>query len=85
MLQGEHSPFLYEGKNYLLSIPSAFDFLENVEPLASWLPTSLVGNPFVMSSGLRSWEDVTPQELAQPSAMARPVAPHPLHSRGLRG
>ena len=46
------APFVWNGVNYLLKMPSDLDFLDEVVPLTSWLGFSMLRNPFVMPNSL---------------------------------
>ena len=46
--QAKPYPFVWNGINYLVKIPSDLDFLDEVVPLTSWLGFSLLRNPFVV-------------------------------------
>jgi len=41
-------PFMWNGINYLVKMPSDLDFLNHVKPLTSWLGFSMERNPFVI-------------------------------------
>ena len=45
-------PFVWNGINYLLKVPSDLDILAKVPEIASWLGFSLARNPFVVPVGL---------------------------------
>jgi hypothetical protein len=46
------APFLWNGLNYLLKIPSDLDFLDHVDGLEGALGVNLIRNPFITSTGL---------------------------------
>ena len=46
------APFVWNGVNYLLKMPSDLDFLDEVVPLTAWLGFSMLRNPFVMPNSL---------------------------------
>jgi hypothetical protein len=50
--QAKSFPFVWNGINYLLKIPSDLDFLDEVMPLTSWLGFTLLRNPYVMPNPL---------------------------------
>jgi hypothetical protein len=50
--QAKSFPFVWNGINYLLKMPSDLDFLDEVMPLTSWLGFTLLRNPFVMPNPL---------------------------------
>lgn len=50
LLQGmaKPVPFMWNGINYLVKMPSDLDFLNNVKPLTTWLSFSMARNPFII-------------------------------------
>eukprot|EP00957_Ditylum_brightwellii_P019070 1435293-Ditylum_brightwellii.AAC.1 len=44
----KHTPFMWNGLNYLLKMPSDLDFLDSNEPLREWLGFSMERNPFII-------------------------------------
>ena len=50
--QSKSHPFIWNGINYLLKIPSDFDYLQKISPLTSWLSFSMIRNPFILNKTL---------------------------------
>ena len=53
------APFVWNGINYLLKMPSDLDFLDEVVPLTSWLGFSMLRNPFIMPNSLDQLQSMT--------------------------